>query len=1157
MRPARHLVIAALAAGLVTPAAQAAPAVQHGASTRTVTLISGDKVVVDDKGAFVGTEGRPGTSFVRYVENDHQFVVPEDALPLLAKDRLDKRFFDVTALLDFGYEDAKIDHIPVLNSGFRAAGNTAKKDAAQQWGRLLQASIQSEKMWLDGRARLTLNESVPMVGAPQAWQNGLDGKGVTVAVLDTGYDQGHPELQGVVSTSKDFTGLGIQDTNGHGTHVASTVAGRGGTYTGVAKGATLAVGKVCEEFGCQESAVIAGMEWAAREAKAKVVSMSLGGDQSDGTDPLSQAVNRLTEETGALFVIAAGNSGVYRRVSSPAAADSALAVANVTKQGPLNDSSSRGPRIGDHAVKPDIAAPGTDIVAARAKDTLPGQAVDEFHARLTGTSMATPHVAGAAAILAQRNPSWTAGELKAHLMGTAKDGTKPDEVGTGLLDVAKAATQQVRADAGSLSYGLLEWPHTEVRNKTITYRNDGDQPVTLKVSLPLNDFSLSADTVTVPAHGTAPLTVILDPRKGLGQFYGYLTAEAPGVKITTAVGAYVQEERHRLTVRATGRDGKPVGEYMLLVNQTTGESSPLLLDATGVGSVKLPVADYAVLSRVKEYDEARHWYAPVSATDVVGKVSLAQDAEVVLDTRQAKPIKVDVGDSRVAQLHRETDLSVPRIPSKNTSGVSGPLYGATDVYGLRFGDPVANVTYETLLKAAQPRVSIDGRFRFPLGTYGSSGPVSGRHEYPVVLPGGDVKGALVVLQLKDGAEWEIFDHAQRLKDAGAAAVLQVGPIPFAMNEQTALPVVWATQHHAAGLVRELSEGKPVRLTLTGAETSPVSYNLFYPEKGLPAGKTYTRGPVAEVSSTYRSSGADALVSQRVHPVVEGQPAKMILLLDEWLLAPASRTEFYTAGNGIGFYREVGIGRMFGADARDPHVGNWSDQRYLKFRPGQKTSVVWNEGVSAPRVGIPPGGYAPWSRNEVARAGDAISASVSVFSAGNALEGWVRSGWGTLALSRDGQPLGTSPRPSYGEWRVPPGQGRYELALSAERAGAPQVALSTRVDTKWGFTSATSTGALPLLQVAYDIPLDIRNSARAGAPVPVKFTFPRQSGAGHATVRDWKAWASYDDGATWVPVRSIIPPGGKAGGFVSLKVTASDTDGNTVDQTVLRAYRLRA
>ncbi len=90
--------------------------------------------------------------------------------------------------------------------------------------------------------------------------------------------------------------------------------------------------------------MIAGMEWAAAEAKAKVVNLSLGGDPSDGTDPVSLALNQLSRQHGTLFVVAAGNRGADRTVSTPAAADEALAVASVTKSDQLSPFSSRGPR---------------------------------------------------------------------------------------------------------------------------------------------------------------------------------------------------------------------------------------------------------------------------------------------------------------------------------------------------------------------------------------------------------------------------------------------------------------------------------------------------------------------------------------------------------------------------------------------------------------------------------------------------------------------------------------------------------------------------------------------------------------------------------------------------------------------------------------------
>src|SRR4029453_1304071 len=120
------------------------------------------------------------------------------------------------------------------------------------------------------------------------------------------------------------------DGNGHGTHCASVIAGSGaasgGRFRGVAPGTKLMIGKVLDDDGFGlDSWVISGMEWAARGG-AKVVSMSLGGLLTDGTDPLSEAVNTLSDETGTLFVVAAGNEGLPASVGAPGTAEAALTV---------------------------------------------------------------------------------------------------------------------------------------------------------------------------------------------------------------------------------------------------------------------------------------------------------------------------------------------------------------------------------------------------------------------------------------------------------------------------------------------------------------------------------------------------------------------------------------------------------------------------------------------------------------------------------------------------------------------------------------------------------------------------------------------------------------------------------------------------------------
>ena len=307
------------------------------------------------------------------------------------------------------------------------------------------------------RFLLCLDVSRPRIRATQVEGNlGFDGSGITVAVLDTGVDAAHPALEGAVVGQQDFTSEGVGDMHGHGTHCAGVVASRDRKFRGIAPGASILDLKHMDSSGggtepaalsAIQAAVTAGADvasnsWGASHANGAWTDPPMAG-QPDGTCSFCRAADAASA-AGVLFVVAAGNDdndtcATYdTHIGCPGLATTALTVGASDDNDDMADFSSLGPTP-DGRAKPDVTAPGVDIISARASGTSMGSPIDANWTQDSGTSMATPHVAGVAALMLEKNAAHPPADLKALMIGSAVDiGATPEEMGAGRVDALDA-----------------------------------------------------------------------------------------------------------------------------------------------------------------------------------------------------------------------------------------------------------------------------------------------------------------------------------------------------------------------------------------------------------------------------------------------------------------------------------------------------------------------------------------------------------------------------------------------------------------------------------------------------------------------------------------------------------------------------------------------
>ncbi|MER7907689.1 S8 family serine peptidase [Streptomyces sp. NPDC095614] len=1214
------------------PAAGPATAAPEPSATRdrpvpevrdhAITLVTGDVVHWTDGVGGQDTvtvdrpEGATGGVHVRQAGED-LYVIPDEASALLAAEKLDRRLFNISTLVEMGYDDRRSGGIPLIATYAAGTGRSlptaprgstkvrtlesvhgvalkaGKDDARAFWNditrtrksRSLDGGI--AKLWLDGKVEAALKDSVPQVNAPQAWAEGFDGKGTTVAVLDTGIDATHPDVKDRVKQSRSFVpGEEVVDGNGHGTHVASTIAGSGaasdGANKGVAPATDLIVGKVLSNEGSgADSGIIEAMEWAKAEG-ADVVSMSLGSSiPDDGGDPMAQAVDALSADGGPLFVIAAGNAYGAGTIGSPGSAASALTVAAVDKQDRRADFSSMGPLVRSYGLKPDLSAPGVDINAAASR-SVPG--IDGMYQSMSGTSMATPHVAGAAAVLKQRHPEWSGQRIKDALMSSSKllpDHT-PYEQGTGRLDVKAAVDTTIEA-TGSVEVASYDWPHSAqdaVAERTLTYRNTGDEDVTLKLATDTDAaaYTLSTPELTVPAGSTAAAVLSIDPSRIANdtRFSGQVVAtDASGATVAhTGFAVNKERELHDLTLRLRDRAGEPMDGTVVLA--ALGDTELGLVQVSGETTLRLPPGNYTA------------W----TSADVDGDLSDSKAVaflsapETILD--KATTVTLDASKARRVSVRtpQETETRQLRYDMARTSPegvVQRDAYQIPLTYDQLWASPTKKVTqgdfsFLTRWRQGEELIDLtaDGRDVPVTVQSGSSVAEDSEQKLTGVFAGNGaaadyrgraVKGKAVVVTRSD-----TVPPAERLANAlaaGAKALFVVNDdrgvamesyAPY--GEETTIPVASVRKGAGGTLIEAARHGR--KLSVDQRKFASYIYDLVDRHDGTVPDRSLAFAPsarqLAKVENTFYGHKATLGGGYR-YDIPDYGPG---IGFEEYEKFPGTRTEWVTPLPGDSFWYENHS--VLNADASD--TAHEMRSAELDHTAGRTYRADWFAPVTGPRLGTAYWGpfrtadndvqfnITPWTDSGEGHSGsmpaDEYDTTSFAFHQGDTL---LKKGAGRAGYV----------------WDLPAGKLPYRLVIDSERDAATWKT-STRTHTEWNFLSGalpdgTERADIPLLQLDYEVDTDLAGDVRAGRTIEVGLASGTQAwldGAVKATRASLSV--SYDEGASWSAAELRKGSAGrwtaklrtpaKGASSVSLRAHTEGPGGLAVDQEIIKAFGLK-
>ncbi|AKE51739.1 S8 family serine peptidase [Kangiella geojedonensis] len=1192
-----------------------------GAKALSFTLITGDvaHATVNNRGEMLGARltKADGSEVVwsTLQVGPNLYLIPAEAQPLVDAGKLDKELFNLTRLYQSGYDDERSEELsviveyedgtsPVQVSNSRmthrfdvidSASLALDKEGINSSYSELTSDSRIKSVWLDkvfqSMGADLPSPTVPLTGALSAYQAGFDGTGVTVAVLDTGYDFAHPDLNGQVVDVQSFVwGSEGQDLDGHGTHVAGSIAGTGvasdGLYTGVAPGSKLIVGKVLNDNGSGSmSGILNGMYWAV-ESGADIVNMSLGA--SGGSDCVGPAVDMLEALSDrALFVVAAGNSYTRKTVSTPGCSPKALTVGAIDRDGNTAEFSSRGPSVDGKTAKPDIASQGVDVVSA----STGGISGNEYRL-LSGTSMATPHVAGGAAIVLQANPELTPTQLKAVLTSSVAPTDAPVlEQGAGPMDVAQAVEQNIVGHA-NLSLGDFYYPYEyDVTEKHVTLSNLSDKDITLHLKLkmigddgdtnvPAKLVKLNTRKVVVPAHGDVDVPVTVDASAAIrNSAYGTITGRLTGTSkdgdnVVVPVSVWFEEPKSELNITAYDRFGNPA-ESPSAVSLLNHEDQTVLRHSfiDGQAHFTVPSGQYSIVSSVMTRDEPSNQGLVESVTFLADLERIVDgDTDLVLDARKGHEIEFDANNPLDMQGFSggfTYDMSANDRLKASVFDYA-PKY-VENVYGWSHGrDENFNFVVTTRATAPMPELQTSNGTPVEYLSPSLARMFDGEGSLEMVYVGDgsreafeavDVEGKIAFID----AEYFIHTPARYARDAGVAGMVANFPNSVGRHNSSVnsydFPIVTVTADMGAVLKQEMSEG-PVELQWSGfaPESSPYAYSLVHQSSGkVSTGKVkVNEGELASVNSQYFSQGDERIIYADVYAHVPGAAGFYSTGTSQMIKAPIERVEYFSPET-VGWTNKVMPMYTNGGGSFEGPViyssGHTEDTTWYKgpFGSSQLTnsSVLVNRFNNEMKVSIPHFGDAA-GHDSVASPGmrDRLSKSIEV------------NGERAYAQANGMVPLPESPA------LVTIGNGfmrRADFGPANQRIGVAY-------ETVWSFmTDSSMQGPQPVIVPSIDVPSDLDNAIPAGEPatlsikglvdglgsvplasVQVEYAYGTQQNLRWPVI-EWQSVEATQSNGDW---SVTIPNDSEAGQYVHLRVVLSDHNGSTVDQSMVRAYLLK-